>query len=64
MLPKVNAAIMTETMGAIDEILRSCCDVKRVLLAYVIRKNVFMETYGAFLWYTTPDYKMIAMMLQ
>ena len=47
-LPKVNKANVTGMIEAIKKYLRSCHDVMRVPLAYVIRKTVEIQMYGSY----------------
>ena len=54
-LPKVNKADMARTMKSIKEYLRSCCDVMRAPLAYVINKTIIDQIYGDYPKYVTPD---------
>ena len=63
MLPEVNKADMTQMMEAIEEYFRSCHDVVRAPLAYVIRKTIIFQTYGDYPKCMTPDNKMIVRML-
>ena len=53
MLPKVNKA------GAIEEYLTLFCGVIRVPFAYIIRKNMIVQTYSNYPMYATPDDKII-----
>ena len=62
-LPKINKSDMERTMESIKEYLRSCHGVIQVPLAYVIMKNVIIETYSDSPKYSTPDTEMIARML-
>ena len=45
-LPRINEYSMAGTIEAIEEYLRSCFGVTRAPLAYVIRRNVIIETYS------------------
>ena len=49
-------------MEAIKEYLRSCHDVIRVLLAYIIRKTTIVQIYGDYPKKATSDNEMIARM--
>ena len=44
MLPEINTSDMAGTMKAIKEYLKSYCGVVRAPLAYIIRKNVIVQT--------------------
>ena len=61
-LPKVSKSDMAGTIEAIKEYLRLCCGVVRAPLAYVIKKNIQVQTYSEYPKYATPDDKMIARM--
>ena len=50
-------------MESIEQYLRSCSGIVRAPLAYVIRKNITVLTYGDYHMYVTPENKMIARML-
>ena len=50
-------------METIKEYLRSCWDVVRAQLAYVIRKIILIQTYGEYHKYATPGDEMIVRML-
>ena len=62
-LPKINQSDMAGTMEVIKEYLRSCGGVIRAPFAYVIRKNIVVETSSNYPEYATPDNEIIAMML-
>ena len=62
-LPKINKSDMAGMMEAIEEYLRSCQDVERVPLGYIIRKTIIVKTYGDYPKYATPDDEMIIRML-
>ena len=48
-LLRVDKADMAGTVEAMKEYLRSCCGVKKVLLAYIIRKMVIVKMYYNYL---------------
>ena len=52
---KINKSDMAGKMEVIAEYLRSCQCVMRASLAYIIRKNITVETYGDYAKYETPD---------
>ena len=52
-LPKVNKANMVGRIKTVKEYLRSYHGAKRAPLAYVIRKNVVIQTCGIHPWYAT-----------
>ena len=63
MLPKVNKAVMAGTLEAIEDYLRSCHDVVRAPLAYIIRKTITVQTCDNYPKYVTNDEEMITRML-
>ena len=60
---QVNKANMAGKMEFIEEYLRSCCDVVRAPLAYVIRKAITVQTYVSNPKQATPDDEVITRML-
>ena len=48
--PKINKSNTSGTMETIKKYVRSCCDVMRVPLAYIIRKIIVIGTYGIYPW--------------
>ena len=54
---------MTWTKKTIKAYLRSCHDVVRAHLAYIIRKNIVVKTYSDYPKYVTPENEMIRRML-
>ena len=61
-LPKVNKANMAGMMESIKENLKSCHGVVREPLAYIIGKNIMVQTYGNYPKYETHDDEMAARM--
>ena len=63
MLPKINKADIAGMMESIKEYLRLHLDVMRAPLAYIIRKDIAVQTYGNYHKYATSDDEMIARIL-
>ena len=55
MLPNFNKTDIAGTLESIEDYLRSHHGVVRAILAYIIRKNITVKTYGDHLTYATHD---------